>query len=111
MRTRKEILTDLIQNKGEVSSLTQELSQYSWDSDETLCVVGLQDILRLLDTSDAMAIEDWANAVEGREDLDFENEEIQEIIHELANPELFGILSKEKILNLRNRVLSSVKIE
>ena len=104
MRKRKEILIDLVQNKGEISSLIEELSHYSWDSDNPLYVVSAQDIYKVLDILDAEMLENWANALESREDLDFESEEIQEMIHEIANPVLFETVSNEKVEGYKRKL-------
>lgn len=102
MRTRKEILIDLVRNNGKLSVLRQELSQYPWDSEKPLYTINSEDISRVLtrysqNMLDEEMLEDWANAIEGREDLGFGEEKIQEIISEIANPVLFGSISKEKV--------------
>jgi hypothetical protein len=42
-------------------------------------------------------IERWADAIESREDLNFENEDMQEIIFELANPEINGKINRARL--------------
>lgn len=111
MRTRKEILIDLARNKIETSSLTEELSHYTWDSDKPLYTINSEDICRVLETYSQNIIEDkiletWANAIECREDLGFESEELQEIINEIANPVLFGSISIEKIETYKAKLQS-----
>ncbi|WP_407267353.1 hypothetical protein [Tenacibaculum maritimum] len=39
----------------------------------------------------------WANLIECREDIDFELDTFQEYIFEIANPEINGELTKERI--------------
>jgi len=39
----------------------------------------------------------WANVIECRDDLDFELEEMQEIIFDLASPEINGEITKERL--------------
>jgi hypothetical protein len=95
MRERKEILIDLVQNPHENSILAKELSVYPWDCDETLYIITSEDIRSVLDQFalniiDEKVLEDWANAVECREDLGYENDELDEIIFELANPDISG---------------------
>lgn len=106
MRTRKEILTDLVQNKRDVLSLTKELSSYSWDYDEPLYVITARDIEKALNTFNAESLENWANAIECREDLDFESDELKEIVHEIANPVLFGAMSNERAESLKRQLKS-----
>ena len=108
MRSRKEILTDLFFFKGNLSELQDELSQYSWDSEPVL-IINKQDFLSVLNLYilDEIDIEDmtnWANALECRDDLDFEDEELQEIIFELANPEINGEITKERLLKIINNL-------
>ncbi|MGB7069313.1 MAG: hypothetical protein WBD22_07445 [Pyrinomonadaceae bacterium] len=101
MRERKEILIDLVKNNGDVFGLVQELAQYPWDAESSLYTINAEDISKMLARYSqsiiaAKTLEDWANAIEGRDDLGFEGEEIQEIISQIANPVLFGHISKEK---------------
>lgn len=39
----------------------------------------------------------WANMLECRDDLSFDNDEIQEIFFELANPEINGQINKDRL--------------
>lgn len=45
-------------------------------------------------------MEEWANAIEFRDDIDFENEEIKEFVFELANPEINGVITIERLLEI-----------
>lgn len=47
-------------------------------------------------------LENRANAIECRDDLDFEDVEMQEIIFELASPEINGEISKERLQEIIN---------
>ena len=102
MRNRKNILTDLVYINGNLSELQNELSQYSWDSDEPILIISelhFSDILKrgIENKITFEDIEKWANIIECREDLDFENEKMQEIIFELASPEINGKITKESL--------------
>jgi hypothetical protein len=108
MRSRKDILTDLFFLNGNLSKLQDELSQYSWDS-EPILIINKQDFLNVLNTYivDKIDTEDiikWANALECRDDLSFEDEELQEIIFELANPEINGEITKERLQKIINNL-------
>ena len=46
----------------------------------------------------------WANALECRDDLVFKNEAIQEFIFELANPEINGDITKERLQEIVNEL-------
>jgi len=102
MRNRKNILTDLVYINGNLSELQNELSQYSWDIDEPILIISelhFSDILKrgIENKITFEDIEKWANIIECREDLDFENEKMQEIIFELASPEINGKITKESL--------------
>ena len=49
-------------------------------------------------------MEEWANVVECRGDIEMENEKIQEYIFELANPVLNGELTKERLIEIINEL-------
>lgn len=42
-------------------------------------------------------VEEWANAIECRDDVDFENEEVSEVISELANLALHAANSLDEV--------------
>lgn len=105
MRNRKEILRDLVLLEGSVEVLQKELSQYSWDIEKPILKINVEDFSDVLKRSinneiDFETLTNWANALECRDDLDFENEEIQEIIFELANPEINGEITKERLIEI-----------
>jgi len=109
MRNRKDILTDLVFFKGDLSELQSELSQYSWDSEEPILIISKQDFCNvlkscILDEINFENLVSWANAIECRDDLDFEVEEIQEIVFELANPEINGEITKERLQEIINEL-------
>ncbi|CAN5477952.1 hypothetical protein BH10ACI2_BH10ACI2_16600 [soil metagenome] len=56
---------------------------------------------------DLNELEDWANAIECRDDLDFENDGLKELVHAMANPLLLGVLSLEKVRDYRESLRSS----
>lgn len=102
MRSRKEILKDLVLLQGSIEVLEKELSQYPWDTEAPLLNVSENDFIdvlqRYIDNEiDFQILSNWANAIECRDDLEFTNEEMQEIIFELANPEINGEITKERL--------------
>lgn len=112
-RNRKEILKDIIQLNGELDDLQIEILQYSWDTEEPILIINKNDIEHILKKCidgviDVKLVEDWANFIECRDDLDFEESNLQNIIFELANPYLHGEITKNvlkemiKKLNLNN---------
>ena len=96
-----------------METLTHELSQFKWDSEKELVLLTKQHILRILQLFLAgqikiSEIEDWANAIECREDIGREKSSkdlINEIMHELANPELTTHLSKARAKILYDKLI------
>jgi len=102
MRSRKEILKDLVLLQGNIEVLQKELSQYPWDIEDALLKISTEDFAIILKKSinneiDFETLTSWANAIECRDDLEFTNEKMQEIIFELANPEINGKITKDRL--------------
>ncbi len=102
MRNRKDILTDLVFLRSNLFELQNELSEYPWDIGEPSLTINKLDFSNVLKRCirgevNFEDIVNWANAIECRDDLDFEVEEIQEIVFELANPEINGEITKERL--------------
>lgn len=109
MRNRKDILLELINYNGNITQLQKELSFYEWDIDEPLLTVSKIDVDNLFDKFirgdiNVIDLEEWANIIECREDLSFEEEELKEIIHEIANPVLFHELNSERVVNYKKKI-------
>lgn len=102
MNDHKTLLNKLIQFKAPITELITALRQFGWDKDE-LIQLQRHDIIAILkqylqSEFTESDIEEWANALEGREDIGFEvgyEEVIREVIFELANPELIQPLSRK----------------
>jgi len=110
MRNRKDILTDLVFFKADLSDLQNELSQYPWDIEEPILIISKQDFINIFKKCINNEITfgnlvSWANAIECRDDLNFEVEEMQEIVFELANPEINGEVTKERLQKIINELL------
>jgi len=110
MRSRTEILKDLILLQGNIEVLQNELSQYPWDIGKALLKISTEDFANILRRSinneiDFETLTNWANAIECRDDLEFTNEEVPEIIFELANPEINGVITKERL----NEIISELQ--
>jgi|SRR5688572_29158397 hypothetical protein len=102
MRNRKDILKDLVCLNGNLATLQDELSQYPWDAKAPSLIISKNDFYTVFKRciEGEINFEDlvnWANTIECRDDLDFEVEEMQEIIFELANPEINGEITKERL--------------
>lgn len=100
---RFDLLRDLITFNKPISVLDEGLSKLGWDYDgKPLLVTAkqIQEILKrfLAGEFSAQELEDWANLVECREDLEFEEkkqDEIANVIHCLANPVLEGSITDD----------------
>lgn len=109
MRNGKDTLTDLVLIKADLSELQNELSHCSWDIQEPILIVSKQDFTNIFKKciNNEISFEtlvSWANAIECRDDLDFEVEEMQEIVFELANPEINGEIRKERLQEIINEL-------
>jgi hypothetical protein len=99
--TRKQLVAELLKGERPPSEILPALSRFGWDSERplvTLTSTHVAEVLRryLQGTLTASQVEEWANAVEGREDVDYIGEEgdvLREAVHELANPLLTRELS------------------
>ncbi len=102
MRNRVDILNDLVSFNGNLPALKDELSQYSWDTEEPYLVITRRQFLEILKKCLEQKItfqdlENWADSIECRDDLDFEDEELQEIVFEFSSPEINGEITKERL--------------
>ncbi len=112
MRSRIELLGALIGLTEPVSAVTQELSAYGWDSPNELVALRLRDIAAVLQRFidgelTIQHVTDWANAIEGREDIGYElgaESIIRDAIYELANPELTHEVSSDVAEGWLNRL-------
>ena len=97
---RQAVLSSLIRFNEPVTRLKVALESFPWDIDHPLVSVTRGDVIAILDRFiagefTAEVLEEWANLVEGREDIVFEADHgpaISEAIFQLANPALCGPL-------------------
>lgn len=99
MTLRRQLLRDLIELNKEPNYVLEQLSKYNWDIDEPIASLAMTDVIRALQEYvnqklSEKNIEDWANAIEVREDIEFDDQ-ARSIIHILANPVLSGPLTKD----------------
>ena len=95
---RLSVLKDLVAFNKSINELSSMLSQLSWDYDGRPLVVHSSEIKIVLERflsgdCSAKELEDWANLLECREDLELEEqkfEAIENVIDCLANPVLQG---------------------
>jgi hypothetical protein len=110
MRERKQILMRVVAFERPLAPLCEALSAYGWDCAEELVQVTRRDLVNALQHfvrggASAQEIEAWANVIEGRDDLAYDDDSA-ELIHILANPALEGDLSVARAETLM-RALSS----
>jgi len=97
---RQAVLSSLIQFNEPVTRLKVALESFPWDVDRPIITVTKDDVMAVLDrflagefTADVLT--EWANLLEGREDIQFEPDHAEAIsatIFQLANPVLCGPL-------------------
>ena len=101
---KASILLDLLHFKNNIDTLRNMLSQIDFDSETELVSMSRDDILEILQRSldkkiSFLELEEWANLIECREDIGFEDEKTQEMILKLANPYLYGRLDEKQVLS------------
>ena len=102
MNTRIKLLNSLLEFDKPLAEILPALNSLGWDSEQSLVILQRQHITNILqryldDKLSASDVENWANAIEGREDIEYESdfaELLAEAIYEIANPLLTHPLSK-----------------
>ena len=103
---RRALLVELIKLRRPVTVIREELSRYEWDSPEVVRMRAA-DIVEVLDRFlegdlSAEDIETWADAIECRDDVDYD--EVKDVVWELANPAITHSFGREEALVLRKRL-------
>lgn len=113
MRSRAELLVSLLGYMQSLEKTLTELQQFEWDVAIPLIVLKPNHVTQLLERYlrnelTEADVEAWANAIEGREDIDYEDgydDMLHEVIYVLANPlltePLDKVLAKNMIANLQ----------
>lgn len=119
MSDRKALLVKLIKMNEPINDgFLKELESFGWDSEEELVILKKMDILNILSKYlnnglEEAEIENWANHIESRDDIGFEENSkilIKNILFELANPLLTVKLSKERAKILIEKLTSNYRI-
>jgi len=111
-KTRKEALLELVTLTAPLDAIRRDLSQYEWDSAKEEIIITVPDVRKALrlfleKTLSVNDIEDWANLIEGRDDLGLDSSAaplLAEILHELANPILTRKLTEDVAKNWLERL-------
>lgn len=103
------ILLDLIHFKNNIDTLKNMLSQIGFDSETELVSMSRDNIVEILQRSldkkiSFLELEEWANLIECREDIGFEDKKTQEMIFKLANPCLHEKLDEKQVLSYLNEL-------
>lgn len=109
---RIELLNKLLNQESSVDFITEKLEEFGWDSPKDLVLMRKVHLINALNNYlngklSKSEIEDWANAIESREDVGFEADSedlIREVIYELANPYLTEDLTKERAIAILNNL-------
>lgn len=102
------VLKELVEFSKPVKELKQNLSSFDWDFEGEPLIVYATSIRKVLErfiseNCSANDLYDWANLIECREDLEFEESTYQaldSIINHLANPSLYGELTPASCVEL-----------
>jgi hypothetical protein len=112
LNERKKALEALLGFEQPVEQHRTALAAFSWDSDTELAFLSVGHTANILNRfasgrTSAIEVENWANAVEGRDDIGFESpndEMLRELVHELANPLLTQPLTRERAFELLKKI-------
>ena len=96
LEDRCRVLEELVRLSAPIHDIKTRLSQYPWEAERELVLIRPEHVISILRKFSKQAIsasdvEDWANLIEGREDVGFESqfEDIgRDVLYELANPQL-----------------------
>ena len=104
-----DILLNLINFAKDISAIKSNLAKIGFNSESELVTITQNTIANILNRVADKEIsynllEEWANLIECREDIGYEDEILQEIIFELANPCLYGKIDKEKIYMILDKI-------
>ena len=110
--SRKEALQWLVEYSKPLETIGRILRRFGWDSEDELVYIEAQHLQSVLASYIAgriseRQVEDWANLMEGRDDLGFSSESpeiLEEVLHELANPALTQSLTRNRANELLGRL-------
>ena len=108
--TRASHLAELLYFSRPVAEVARDLSAFGWDSDEDL--ITLEPVHAFSVLSRFLAgelsvtdVEEWANAIECREDIGLDQEGLMEsVVFELANPLITRPLTRQSATDLVSKL-------
>jgi hypothetical protein len=91
MNTHHQLLNSLLKLDRPLTEILAPLNSLGWDNPQTFVTLKPQHITQILQSYlnhqiTELEIENWANAIESREDIATEEELLEQIIFDLANP-------------------------
>lgn len=109
-QTRRDALQDLVSLRVPVAQAVRRLEQFPWDSDRRLVALTRADVCGVLDAYleerlSAEDVEAWAFALEGRDDVAFEEgfaPLLRDLLFALANPLLTGPVTPSTVRSRRD---------
>jgi hypothetical protein len=114
MNRRAEILQELVRYQLPTGPLLIELRSFGWDwvEDEPLLILKKDDLIRIIDRFlsgeiTATQLQEWAENLECREDIDFEKidkETIDAVFFRIATPFINEPLTIESVLRMRDEL-------
>ena len=101
-----DILLNLINFAKDMSAIKSDLAKIGFNSESELVTITKNTIANILIDKEISyeLLEEWANLIECREDIGYEDGILQEIIFELANPCLYGEIDEEKICMILDEI-------
>ncbi|MGK7946046.1 MAG: hypothetical protein AB4058_16410 [Microcystaceae cyanobacterium] len=118
IQTRHQLLNTLLKFEQPLSDTLNSLNNFSWDSEEVLVSLNKEHLINILQRYlqgelSLTDVENWANAIEGREDIEYEEnyeEILEEILFVLANPLLSKPLSSHSAQDYLNQLDSYIYV-
>jgi ArsR family metal-binding transcriptional regulator len=117
-QTRYQLLDALLTFDQPLSDILNSLNQLSWDREKVLINLKKTHIINILQRYlqgqlSVTDVENWANAIEGREDIEPEENDqdiLEEILFDLANPLLSQPLSPESVKDYLTQLNSPIYV-
>ncbi len=110
MISRKKTLEDLVEYRKTPEELWDVLKGFLWDSEEELVQLERQHVSTVLKRYltgeiSTQEVEDWANLIECRDDIGYED--VADVLHILANPLITYRLTPTVAAQLLDELLKS----
>ena len=112
MNARQHALEALLDLEQPLEQIKAALAAFPWDADTELSFLKIGHITNILNRfvtgrTSAREVEEWANTIEGRDDIGFAsgNEQLlRDIVYELANPQITQPLTQEGAIELLKKI-------